>query len=70
MQLMMIVPAAFGFLKFPGILFWLYVVCDCGTRHPRLLRVQDAFGKLVFRASGASGSTKRAFSTRRMGTDP
>jgi superfamily II DNA or RNA helicase len=34
-------------------LYWLYVVFDCGTSHPRLLRVRDPFGKLVVRASGS-----------------
>ena len=29
-----------------------YVVYDCGTPHPRLLRVQDLFGKLVVQAKG------------------
>ena len=32
--------------------YWLYVVFDCGTPHPRLLRVQDPFGKLVVHAKG------------------
>ena len=32
--------------------YWLYVVYDCGTPHPRLLRVQDPFGKLVVKAKG------------------
>ena len=32
--------------------YWLYVVFDCGTSHPRLLRVGDPFGKLVVRAMG------------------
>jgi hypothetical protein len=29
------------------------VVFDCGTPHPRLLRVRDPFGKLVVRAKGS-----------------
>ncbi len=32
--------------------YWLYVVFDCGTPHPRLMRVQDPFGKLVVKAKG------------------
>lgn len=32
--------------------YWLYVVYDCGTAHPRLLRVQDPFAKLVAKAKG------------------
>jgi hypothetical protein len=27
--------------------YWLYVVYDCATAHPRLLRVQDPIGKLA-----------------------
>ncbi len=27
--------------------YWLYVVFDCGSPHPRLLRVQDPFGTLM-----------------------
>jgi hypothetical protein len=49
---------------------WLYVVYDCGTSHPRLLRVQDPFGKLVGKAKGASGSTRRPYSMRRRETEP
>lgn len=29
--------------------YWLYVVFDCATPYPRLLRVQDPFGKLLIR---------------------
>lgn len=32
--------------------YWLYVVYDCATAHPRLLRVQDPFVKLLVRAKG------------------
>ena len=32
--------------------YWLYVVFDCATPQPRLLRVQDPFGKLLFKAKG------------------
>ncbi len=32
--------------------YWLYVVYDCGSPRPRLLRVQDPFGKLLVRARG------------------
>jgi hypothetical protein len=31
--------------------YWLYVVFDCATPHPRLLRVQDPFGKLIAKQS-------------------
>ncbi|MFI5455803.1 MAG: protein NO VEIN domain-containing protein [Isosphaerales bacterium] len=50
--------------------YWLYVVYDCGTSHPRLLRVQDPFGKLVGKAKRASGSTRRPYSMQRTGTEP
>ena len=29
--------------------YWLYVVFDCATPYPRLVRVQDPFGKLLMR---------------------
>ncbi|MFZ5897985.1 MAG: helicase-related protein [Bacillota bacterium] len=32
--------------------YWLYVVYDCASAHPRLLRVQDPFGKLLARRKG------------------
>jgi len=32
--------------------YWLYVVYDCATAHPRPLRVQDPFQKLLVRAKG------------------
>lgn len=32
--------------------YWLYVVYDCATPRPRLLRVQDPFGKLLARSKG------------------
>ncbi len=32
--------------------YWLYVVYDCASAHPRLLRVQDPFAKLLVRAKG------------------
>ena len=32
--------------------YWLYVVYDCGTPNPRLLRVQDPFGKLIVDGKG------------------
>ena len=33
--------------------YWLYVVFDCGTSHPRLLQVQDPFRKLISKAKGS-----------------
>jgi hypothetical protein len=32
--------------------YWVYVVFDCAASHPRLLRVQDPFAKLLVRARG------------------
>lgn len=32
--------------------YWLYVVFDCGTPAPRLTRVCDPFGRLLFRQKG------------------
>jgi hypothetical protein len=32
--------------------YWLYVVYDCASPHPRLMRVQDPFGKLIVKAKG------------------
>jgi superfamily II DNA or RNA helicase len=33
--------------------YWLYVVFDCATPHPRLVRVRDPFGRLLARAKGS-----------------
>ncbi len=33
--------------------YWLYVVFECAKSAPRLLRVQDPFGKLIVRAKGS-----------------
>jgi hypothetical protein len=33
--------------------YWLYVVYDCATPSPRLLRVKDPFGKLIVKAKGS-----------------
>jgi len=32
--------------------YWLYVVFDCATPHPRLMRVRDPFGKLIVKLKG------------------
>jgi hypothetical protein len=34
--------------------YWLYVVYECATAHPRLLRIQDPFEKLIVRAKGGA----------------
>jgi hypothetical protein len=36
-----------------GDTYWLYVVFDCASAHPRLLRVQNPFRKLIARAKGS-----------------
>jgi len=33
--------------------YWLYAVYDCATARPRLVRVQDPFGRLLARAKGS-----------------
>ena len=33
--------------------YWLYAVFDCGGPHPRLLRVQNPFAKLIAKARGS-----------------
>lgn len=33
--------------------YWLYVVYDCATPNPRLVRVQDPFGRLLAKAKGS-----------------
>jgi hypothetical protein len=33
--------------------YWLYAVYDCGTPNPRLVRVQDPFGRLLAKAKGS-----------------
>jgi SNF2 family DNA or RNA helicase len=33
--------------------YWLYVVFDCASSHPHMVRVQDPFGKLLAKAKGS-----------------
>ncbi len=33
--------------------YWLYVVYECATAHPHLLRIPDPFGTLIVRAKGS-----------------
>jgi hypothetical protein len=33
--------------------YWLYVVYDCATPNPRLVRIQDPFGSLLAKAKGS-----------------
>jgi hypothetical protein len=40
--------------------YWLYTVFDCGTGSPRLVRVQDPFGKLVARSKAGFVVSARA----------
>ena len=44
----------------PGGRYRLCVVFDCAPPAPRLLRVQDPFGKLLARSRGCSGHTLSA----------
>ena len=37
--------------------YWLYVVFDCATAHPRLLRVNDPFGKMLTTTRGSTAHT-------------
>ena len=37
--------------------YWLYVVFDCATPHPRLVRVRDPFGKLVVKTRESTAFT-------------
>ena len=49
--------------------YWLYVVFDCGSPHPRLLRVRDPFGKLIVNAKGGVVIDDRViFETAEQGT--
>lgn len=51
--------------------YWLYVVYDCASPTPRLLRVQDPFGKLLFRVKGGVIIDERAvFSVANMEDSP
>lgn len=38
--------------------YWLHVVFDCATAHPRLVRVQDPFAKLLVKSAGVIVSTR------------
>ena len=40
--------------------YWLYVVFDCGTAHPRLVRVRDPFGKLLANSRASNSFTVSA----------
>ena len=37
--------------------YWLYVVFDCATAHPRLVRVRDPFGKLLAKTQESTAYT-------------
>ena len=37
--------------------YWLYVVFDCATSNPRLVRIQDPFGKLLFKTRESMAHT-------------
>ncbi len=36
-----------------GSVYWFYVVYDCATPNPRLVRVQDPFGSLLAKSKGS-----------------
>lgn len=38
--------------------YWLHVMFDCATAHPRLVRVQDPFAKLLVKSAGVIVSTR------------
>ena len=40
--------------------YWLYVVFDCATSHPRLVRVRDPFGKLLANSRTSNSYTVNA----------
>ena len=40
--------------------YWLYVVFDCATSHPRLVRVRDPFGKLLANSRASNSYTVNA----------
>ena len=37
--------------------YWLYVVFDCATSRPRLVRVRDPFGKLLAKSRNSTAYT-------------
>ena len=37
--------------------YWLYVVFDCATSHPRLVRIRDPFGKLLAKTRESTAYT-------------
>ena len=37
--------------------YWLYVVFDCATPNPRLLRIRDPFGKLLAKSLESTAYT-------------
>ena len=50
--------------------YWLYVVFDSGTAHPRRLRVRDPFGKLIVKAKGGVRIDETAIFDAAEGTEP
>ncbi len=50
--------------------YWLYVVFGCATPSPRLLRVQDPFGKLIVKAKGSVVIAAREILAAREEDDP
>ena len=50
--------------------YWFYAVYDCATPTPRIVRVQDPFGRLLAKAKGSVLITaKEIFQAEHGGTD-
>jgi len=50
--------------------YWLHVVFDCATAHPRLVRVQDPFAKLLVKSAGVVVSTRDILAAGETGWTP
>ena len=50
--------------------YWLHVVFDCATAHPRLVRVQDPFAKLLVKSAGVIVSTRDILAVGQTGWAP
>ena len=46
--------------RYSGNESWWYVVIDCATPHPRLIRVRDPFGKLLANSRASNSYTVNA----------
>ena len=50
--------------------YWLHVVFDCATAHPRLVRVQDPFAKLLAKSGGMIVTPRDILASRDAGWGP